>query len=87
MFQSIDSIPLAWILVVQYGFLYDYMSFKVNDEFCQISTETYFHDFILYFRCPKMFRGCLVYVFKQSFLVFKQHFTHFHTFFHPHVFP
>ena len=31
--------------------------------------------------------GCLVYDFKQSFLVFKQHFTHFNTLFHPHVFP
>ena len=25
--------------------------------------------------------------FKHMFLVFKQHYTHFHTFFHPHVFP
>ena len=32
-------------------------------------------------------RGCLVYVFKQQFLVFKQHFTHFNALFHPHVFP
>ena len=32
------------------------------------------------------FRGCLVCVFKQQFLVFKQHFTHFNTLFHPHVF-
>ena len=30
--------------------------------------------------------GCLVYVFKQQFSVFKQHFTHFHTLFHPYVF-
>ena len=30
--------------------------------------------------------GCLVSVFKQQFLVFKQHFTYFHTFFQPHVF-
>ena len=30
--------------------------------------------------------GCLVYVFKQSFLVFKQYFTYFNTFFHLHVF-
>ena len=34
----------------------------------------------------KILRGCLVCVFKQPFLVFKQHFTYFHTFFHPHVF-
>ena len=34
-----------------------------------------------------MFRGCLVCVFKQLFSVFKQHFTHFNTLFHPHVFP
>ena len=34
----------------------------------------------------KQLRGCLVCVFKQPFLVFKQHFTHFNTFFHPHVF-
>ena len=32
------------------------------------------------------FRGCLVCVFKQLFLVFKQHFTYFNTLFHPHVF-
>ena len=33
-----------------------------------------------------MLRGCLVCIFKQSFSVFKQHFTHFNTLFHPHVF-
>ena len=33
------------------------------------------------------FRGCLVNGFKQPFLVFKQHFTHFNALFHPHVFP
>ena len=32
------------------------------------------------------FKGCLVCVFKQPFSIFKQHFTHFHTFFHRHVF-
>ena len=32
-------------------------------------------------------RGCLVYIFKQQFSVFKQHFTHFNALFHPHVFP
>ena len=32
-------------------------------------------------------RGCLVCVFKQLFSVFKQHFTHFNAFFHPHIFP
>ena len=32
-------------------------------------------------------RGCLVCSFKQPFSVFKQHFTHFNTLFHPHVFP
>ena len=32
-------------------------------------------------------RGCLVCVFKQPFLVFKQYFTHFNALFHPHVFP
>ena len=31
-------------------------------------------------------RGCLVSVSKQQFSVFKQHFTYFHTLFHPHVF-
>ena len=31
-------------------------------------------------------RGCLVCIFKQQFSVFKQHFTHFNTLFHPHVF-
>ena len=35
----------------------------------------------------KLVRGCLVYVFKQQFLVFKQYFTHFNVLFHPHVFP
>ena len=35
----------------------------------------------------KLLRGCLVCVFKQPFSVFKQHFTHFHKLFHPHVFP
>ena len=34
-----------------------------------------------------MLRGCLVYVFKQQFLVFKQHFTHSNALFHPHIFP
>ena len=34
----------------------------------------------------EVLRGCLVCVFKQPFSVFKQHFTHFNTFFHPHVF-
>ena len=29
----------------------------------------------------------MVYVFKQQFSVFKQHFTHFNALFHPHVFP
>ena len=32
-------------------------------------------------------RGCLVYVFKQPFSVFKQHFMYFNTLFYPHVFP
>ena len=32
-------------------------------------------------------RARLVYVFKQQFLVFKQHFTHSNALFHPHVFP
>ena len=31
--------------------------------------------------------GCLVHVFKYMFSVFKQHYTHFHTLFHLHVFP
>ena len=31
--------------------------------------------------------ACLVYVFKHTFSVFKQHYMYFHTFFHPHVFP
>ena len=31
-------------------------------------------------------RGCLVYVFKQQFSVFKQYFTYFNVFFHLHVF-
>ena len=35
----------------------------------------------------KGLRGCLVYIFKQQFSVFKQHFTHFNALFHPHVFP
>ena len=34
----------------------------------------------------EVLRGCLVCVFKQLFSVFKQHFTHFNTLFHPHVF-
>ena len=37
--------------------------------------------------CCVSYRGCLVYVFKQQFSVFKQHFTHFNALFHPHVFP
>ena len=31
--------------------------------------------------------GCWVVYFKQQFSVFKQHYTYFHTFFHPHIFP
>ena len=38
-------------------------------------------------KCCGNVRGCLVCIFKQLFLVFKQHFTHFNTFFHPHIFP
>ena len=38
-------------------------------------------------RCGEKLGGCLVYIFKQQFSVFKQHFTHFNTLFHPHVFP
>ena len=30
--------------------------------------------------------GCLVCIFKQPFLIFKQHFMHFNIFFHSHVF-
>ena len=37
-------------------------------------------------RGEQKFRGCLVCVFKQPFSVFKQHYTYFHTFFHPRVF-
>ena len=32
------------------------------------------------------FRGCLVYQLKHMFSVFKQHYTHFHTLFHPYVY-
>ena len=35
--------------------------------------------------CRKL-RECLVCVFKQPFLIFKQYFTHFNTLFYPHVF-
>ena len=38
-------------------------------------------------KLDEMLRGCLVCVFKQPFSVFKQHFTHFNTLFHPHVLP
>ena len=31
-------------------------------------------------------RVCLIHVFKHMFSVFKQYYTYFHTFFHPHVF-
>ena len=34
-----------------------------------------------------IFRGCLVHPLKYTFSVFKQHYTHFHTLFHPHVLP
>ena len=37
-------------------------------------------------RRSKKLRGCLVCIFKQPFLVFKQHFTYFYTFFHSHIF-
>ena len=37
-------------------------------------------------RGEQKFRGCLVCVFKQPFSVFKQHYTYFHTFFHPQMF-
>ena len=33
-----------------------------------------------------LFEACLICVFKQHFSVFKQYFTHFHTFFYSHVF-
>ena len=33
-----------------------------------------------------MKRWCLIYVFKQQFSVFKQHYTYLYTLFHPHVF-
>ena len=38
-------------------------------------------------KCCGNVRGCLVCIFKQPFLVFKQYFTHFSALFHPHVFP
>ena len=40
-----------------------------------------------YFYVAQSVWGCLVYVFKQQFSVFKQYFTHFNALFHPHVFP
>ena len=44
--------------------------------------------FISFWVCVfQPFWGCLVYVLKQQFSVFKQHFTHFNAFFHLHVFP
>ena len=36
--------------------------------------------------CPTRLRGCLIRCFEQQFSVFKQHYTYFHTLFHPHVF-
>ena len=39
------------------------------------------------YRVLEKFRARLVCIFKQYFLVFKQHFTYFHILFHPHVFP
>ena len=38
-------------------------------------------------RCRCGLMECLVHIFKQQFLVFKQHYTYFYTFFHPHIFP
>ena len=35
---------------------------------------------------PKNLRGCLIHVLKQQFLVFKQYYTYFYTFFNPHIF-
>ena len=42
---------------------------------------------IFYFFVFQPLRGCLVYVLKQQFSIFKQHFTYFNALFHPHVFP
>ena len=53
----------------------------------QLYSQLYHSLFIWRFVSNETVRGCLVCVFKQPFSVFKQHFTHFNTFFHLHVFP
>ena len=56
--------------------------------FDSVDVASFIFIFIYFFECVgfRFLRGCLVSVFKQQFLVFKQHFTYFHTLFHPYVF-
>ena len=56
---------------------YEYLI--INDRW---TCYFYFNGHIL----PK-YRRCLVCIFKQLFLVFKQHFTDFYTLFHSYIFP
>ena len=51
----------------------------------EISTSISFFYSTIECNCRKL-RECLVCVFKQPFLIFKQYCTHFNTLFHPHVF-
>ena len=70
-------------------------SFKVSHGILSGNFTERFEDLdVCYFRqinshlqLIQTFRGCLVYIFKQQFSVFKQYFTHFNALFHPHVFP
>ena len=75
--------------------LHEIYHFHFNFNYTEID---YLHstNYVLYFlllgilerhQPIRPLRRCLVCVFKQSFSVFKQHFTHFNTLFHPHVFP
>ena len=56
-----------------------YESWVMSDEWWKLSDEKWL--------AKQALRGCLVSVFKQQFLVFKQHFMYFNTLFHPHIFP
>ena len=47
---------------------------------------SHFSTFCKFTNQKEKFWGCLVCGFKQQFSVLKQHYTYFHTLFHPHVF-
>ena len=75
------------------GFFFFFFKFKINKKIANhkldeltFKGEHRQDNYGRTKRGEQKFRGCLVCVFKQPFSVFKQHYTYFHTFFHPQMF-